>query len=193
MQELQNFSNRLWLLLVGSMIAAALLIFTVAAAVEPYNRDRFKHWSDLDGDGLDTREELIVDQSLGREGKFWVCPYTGMVFTDPSEMDVDHVVSLNTAWYCGASEWTDARREQFANDPENLLLVWGPVNRSKGDKTPEQWLPSNVSFWDNYVEITRRIYYKYDMECLEPDPAGKISEAGTKKGLNKLMIEEILK
>ena len=27
-----------------------------------YNRDLFRHWSDLDSDGCDTREEVLIDE-----------------------------------------------------------------------------------------------------------------------------------
>ena len=77
-----------------------------------YKRSCYKHWSDLDGDGFKTREEVLIRDSLvpvvydeaGKiESGFWICPYTGKMLTDPGEFDVDHVYSLKEAHEAGQS------------------------------------------------------------------------------------------
>ena len=47
----------------------------------------------------------------------------------------------------GASSWTTARRQAFANDLTNpqLLAVTDNVNQAKGDKGPEDWKPPLAS------------------------------------------------
>lgn len=42
----------------------------------------------------------------------------GATWTAASDVDIDHVVPLKEAWISGAKDWTDARREQFANEYE---------------------------------------------------------------------------
>ena len=42
--------------------------------------------------------------------------YDGVTFTDPSGMDIDHMVALAEAWDSGARFWGAARRQAFAND-----------------------------------------------------------------------------
>ena len=44
----------------------------------------------------------------------------------------------------GASSWTTAQRQTFANDLTHpqLLAVTDNVNESKGDQGPEDWKPS---------------------------------------------------
>jgi hypothetical protein len=58
---------------------------------------------DLNGDGQDTRQEILIRDSqvpvtFRGDGKvdagLWVCPYTGRVARSPSELDVDHLVAL---------------------------------------------------------------------------------------------------
>ncbi len=34
----------------------------------------------------------------------------------PSGLDIDHLVPLDEAWDCGASAWSAAEREAYAND-----------------------------------------------------------------------------
>ena len=64
-------------------------------------------------------------------------PYTGEVITfergeHSSAVQIDHVVALSDAWQKGAQQWSAETREQFANDPANLLAVDGPANQQKG-------------------------------------------------------------
>ena len=118
-----------------------------------YERSHFGHgWGDLDGDGQDTRQEILIEQSTapvcfksGDNHKVisgrWISPFTGNVIHDPSVMDIDHVVPLRWAWEHGAKKWTDEKREKFANDPANLLSVEASLNRQKGAKGPDEWLP----------------------------------------------------
>ena len=71
----------------------------------------------------------------------WISPFSGKVLYKASEVDIDHVVPLKWAWDHGANKWTKAKREQFANDPANLLSVERSLNRQKGAKGLNQWLP----------------------------------------------------
>ena len=68
-----------------------------------YDRKQFGTWIDADGDCQNTRHEVLTEESLipvtfktsrqcfVKSGQ-WLDPYTGRVFTNPSLLDVDHVV-----------------------------------------------------------------------------------------------------
>lgn len=119
--------------------------------VEGYARDKFGHgWKDVDQDGHDTRQEVLMSQNTGNlvvnsKGRVihgrWISFYSGQVFTDASQLDIDHVVPLSWAWKHGADKWSQAKREQFANDERNLVAVEASLNRQKGDKGLDEWLP----------------------------------------------------
>lgn len=120
-------------------------------AAADYSRDKFGHgWQDFDHDGKDTRQEVLIAQNTGNlvynkhgrvlHGK-WISLYSGQVFTDASQLDVDHVVPLSWAWKHGADKWSQEKRERFANDQRNLVAVEASLNRQKGDKGLDQWLP----------------------------------------------------
>lgn len=66
-------------------------------------------------------------------------------------VQIDHVVALGDAWQTGAQRWTDTRRQNFANDPLELLAVKGSLNMSKGDGDAATWLPPRRAFWCEYV------------------------------------------
>lgn len=170
---LEQQKERLFLKL-AFLLTAQVFLSSLGSAAPPaelYDREaKFGSWLDLDFDGQDTRAEIIHEQSINKQDMFWVCPYTGKVFVSSKTMDVDHIVPLNAAWDCGADKWPQERREQFANDPENLLLVSASANRSKGAQRADQWLPTNLSFIDDYIDKTLHIYNKYDLMCPDPDP-----------------------
>ena len=139
-------------------IAALLPLLRVAPESRTgYQRSLFPHWIDADGDGCDTRREVLlrdaaiaptVSGTCTLSGGSWTSPYDGLVFTDASRLDIDHVVPLAEAWDSGASGWTTARRRAFANDLDvayALLAVSASSNRSKGDQDPAEWLPPLAS------------------------------------------------
>ncbi|MEV8371452.1 DUF1524 domain-containing protein [Kribbella sp. NPDC056861] len=54
---------------------------------------------------------------------------------------------MSEAWKSGASGWTTAKRQEFANNLtiSQLIAVSASSNRSKGDKDPASWKPTNAS------------------------------------------------
>jgi hypothetical protein len=57
-----------------------------------------------------------------------------VIYTDPGDLQGEHLVSLKEAWEWGAWDWTQEKRVEFANfleDPDHLLAVHGPTNQSK--------------------------------------------------------------
>ncbi len=128
-----------------------------------YDRSLFRHWIDADGDGCDTRREVLIEESLtavtvsvtcGISGGSWVSLYDELFFTDPSGLDIDHVVALAEAWDSGAYGWNADRRERFANDlgvSWSLIAVSASSNRSKSDQDPADWLPPTSSYLCPYL------------------------------------------
>ena len=131
----------------------------------------FGRWSDDDRDGEDTRQEVLIAESLlpvtrDSEGKvvegLWVGPYAGFVTRTRTELDIDHMVPLCEAWRSGPHAWTKPQRVDFANslsEDHHLIATWYSTNRSKRDKDPSEWLPPNRAYWciyfDNWVAIKR--------------------------------------
>lgn len=115
-----------------------------------YDRDKFRHWVDADGDCRDTRDEVLAAESLVQVGGCdvqrgkWRSYYDGVVVRDSSAFDVDHMVALAEAWDSGAKKWDAGTRRAFANDlgdRRSLVAVSASSNRSKSDRDPAEWLP----------------------------------------------------
>ena len=143
----------------------ASLTVAPSSSIAAYSRSAFgDDWIDADHDGCNTREEVLIRQSLDpavvshiggcvvASGR-WLDPYTNTTFTSPGELDIDHVVPLANAWISGASTWTSDQRIAFANDLDDpeLVAVSFVVNRSKGDRSPDEWKPPNQADWCAYA------------------------------------------
>ncbi|SHG34634.1 Protein of unknown function [Marinomonas polaris DSM 16579] len=118
-----------------------------------YSRDEFgRGWADEDKDCQNTRQEILISLSTApvrfsddRECRVtfgrWISMYSGEVIFDASKLDIDHIVPLKWAWDHGADKWGKEKRERFANDPINLVAVEASLNRQKGAKGLDEWLP----------------------------------------------------
>jgi hypothetical protein len=129
-----------------------------------YSRSLFKHWIDANGNGCDTREEVLIVESQSKaqvdaygckviEGD-WLSPYDNVMHSNPSELDIDHMIPLKEAWDSGAWNWTSAQRQTFANDlsdPRALIAVTAGQNRSKSDRDPSNWIPPQKSYVCTYL------------------------------------------
>lgn len=93
----------------------------------------------------------------------WVSWYDGATWTNPSDVDIDHVVALKEAWESGARSWTVTTRERFANDlghPWSLDGVTDNVNSSESDRDPANWLPpaatTHCDYAIHWISVTYR-------------------------------------
>ena len=148
----------------------------------PYDRDLYGSWIDADGDCQNTRQEVLIAESLipvrfdsrgcrvvsGR----WLDPFTAQTFTNPSDLDIDHFIPLAEAHRSGADRWPPELRRQFANDlswPGGLIAVSASANRSKGARDPAGWMPPNESFHCEYVKnwIITKAYWGLSMDDAE--------------------------
>lgn len=139
-----------------------------------YDRDFFDHWIDADGDGCNTRREVLIEESITQvnigprcdvRGEWWSA-FDGVRTTDPGDFDVDHMVPLKEAWDSGAHQWDYRTRRAFANDlgfSGSLIAVSASSNRSKSDKDPAQWLPTNRSFSCQYTFNWLAVKYRWSL------------------------------
>jgi hypothetical protein len=120
-----------------------------------YERTEFPLWDDADGDGCNTRYEVLISEAddpvtvtqpgCTLTGGRWFSYYDRVSWTDKSRIDIDHVVPLAEAWDSGARTWTTATREAYANDLgdyRTLIGVTDSVNQAKGDQDVAEWLPT---------------------------------------------------
>ncbi|WP_069811647.1 HNH endonuclease family protein [Streptomyces sp. TP-A0874] len=143
-----------------------------------YSRDKFPHWINQEGN-CDTREVVLKrdGQNVEQDGACaavsgsWTSAYDGVVRTNSSTMDIDHIVPLAEAWRSGASSWTNDQRQAFANDltRPQLIAVTDSSNRSKGDKDPAKWMPPSAGYHCTYARmwVSVKHHYKLSVDTAE--------------------------
>lgn len=171
----------------GPVIATNLSRAINALPVEPevrdgYVRTAFKHWTDEDGNGCNTRAEVIIAEAVKPPvrqagctltGGEWLSLYDNAVITSARELDVDHVVPLAEAWDSGARTWDSKERERYANDlgdPRSLIAVSARSNRSKADKDIAEWRPDaayTCRYFSDWVAVKTR--WRLSVDQVEKD------------------------
>lgn len=137
------------------------------AAEDPdgYEATAFRHWNQgLDpADGCDTGSEVLIAEAqdapksgakCALSGGRWTSSYDGQSVTDPTALRVDHLVALEEAWQSGASGWTAARREQYANDQgaaATLVAVTARSQKERAGRDPAEWVPADAGRYCPYV------------------------------------------
>ena len=167
---------------VGSALALLQTIRVENEYQVGYDRALFDHWRDIDGDGCDSRDQVLKRDSISLPqvdpincnvvAGDWVSPYDGARWSNPSDIDIDHVVALKEAWDSGAWAWSAAQRKAFANDTSDsrtLLAVTDSVNQSKSDKDPSNWLPPLQSYTCTYLGnwIAVKVRWSLSMDSSE--------------------------
>ena len=156
-----------------------------SSGLPDYDRGDWDHWTDVDGDCQDTRQEVLISESsvpvtfaddrscrvaTGR----WTGPYTGEVVEEPGKLDVDHMVPLANAHASGAHEWSAERKELYANSltyPGHLIATTASANRSKGRKGPEEWRPPDRTYWCRYAMDWAAIKREWGLTATEAEAA----------------------
>lgn len=141
-----------------------------------YDRDSFgSAWADVDRNGCDTRNDILARDLVERQMQDSCIVLSGVLYPDPytagnitfvrgkSLVDIDHVVALGNAWVTGAFQWDSEKKQQFANDPLNLLAVSASANRQKSDADAATWLPSNSAYRCAYVSRQIAVKAKYSL------------------------------
>jgi len=160
-----------------ALAAATRLMVKGRAPKTGYTRAQFgQTWFDTDGNGCDTRNDILRRDLKSRQmknackvlaGTLAPDPYTGASirfdYGGASEVDIDHLVALSDAWQKGATSWPAGRRLALANDPLNLLAVGASANRSKGDGDTATWLPPSNAYRCTYVAGQVAVKGKYGL------------------------------
>lgn len=151
--------------------------------IPAYRRSQWRHWTDDDGDCQDARQEVLIEESLepvtfevddacrvatGR----WKDAYDGREYTQPGDLDVDHMIPLKRAHLLGGHAWDAETRRIYANDrsnPDHLVAVSASLNRSKGSRGPAEWRPPSEETWCWYARAWRRVAERWTLATTVAD------------------------
>ncbi len=149
----------------------------------PYDRTQYDYGVDADGDGFDTRAEMLIKHSINRVSFAqnskrvkignWFDPYTGVHFKNANDVDIDHLVPLYEVHISGGHKWSDDQKRAFANDlgPQSPLRIthrW--TNRvPKSADDPSHYTPSYVPGRCAYLKDWIMIKRKWDLSMDEAE------------------------
>lgn len=182
----------------SALAALYLLPVKGRAPMTGYDRSQFgTEWNDAIGDwdtarnGCDQRNDMLrrdlqhvvikpnTNGCVVLSGVLPLDPYSGEAnyyfdSTDDnydSDLDLEHVLSLGSAWATGAQQISPEQRALLSVDPANLMAVNPSLNRSKGDADFATWLPPNKAFRCSYAARQIFVRTKYDLYLTAPEKA----------------------
>lgn len=168
--------------LIPSTAQAALPNLVVAAEYqEKYDGESFGGWLDADSDGCNTRQEVLITESMkaptigsncSLSGGKWLSPYDGKYHDRTSGLAIDHLVPKAEVWRSGAWKWTPEQRQAYTNDledPRVLNAITSSLNSSKSDKDVKSWLPEKGKC--EYIESWVAIKARYSLTVDEGEMA----------------------
>jgi hypothetical protein len=128
---------------------------------------------------MNTRAKVLVRDSEGvvtfRHNKQcvvdtgrWNDPYSGRDLENSREIQIDHMVPLKHAYVSGAWQWDYKTRCLYANYlgyHNHLVPSTVRENTSKGDRAPNQYLPSDQGYRCQYVKdwLTIKLIWRLNM------------------------------
>ncbi|WP_319461258.1 HNH endonuclease family protein [Micromonospora sp. RTP1Z1] len=166
----------------SAALRTAVANLPVASEVRTgYDRSLFPLWIDADGDGCNTRYEVLIAEATTKptigsgcslSGGRWYSYYDNAHWTITSDLDIDHMVPLAEAWDSGARNWTTSRRQSYANDlgdSRPLVAVTDNVNQAKGDQDPATWMPPYASARCRYINewVATKIRWRLTVDTAE--------------------------
>lgn len=144
-----------------------------------YQRKHWRHWTDRDKNCLNTRQEILKARSLVPvtmnkrgctvvKGK-WNDYYFPETLENAKQVDIDHLIPLKHAHESGGARWSKKRKEEFANDPENLVITNRKYNRQKGAQGIDTWLPVHREYACKYMRDWIKVKTKYALQISQAE------------------------
>jgi hypothetical protein len=153
-----------------------------------YNRlEQFGRWINDPNDDTcyNTRAKVLVRDSDKTvifkdtnhcvvDAGYWQDPYTDQAFTNPKDIQIDHLVPLKNAYMSGASKWSFRARCLYANylgADFHLLSANSKQNMKKGDKAPDKYMPPNPEYACTYVKNWLSVKFLWGLKMTEAEAA----------------------
>lgn len=161
----------------------------------PYDREEWDHWITAPGakSCWNVREQVLYEEAVKDSVKLldkndkevknvkdackiskgeWKDPYTGKTFTNPSDLDIDHMIPLAYTARQGGQAWDADKKKDYANNmgnPNHLIAVEASANRQKGDQGPSTWKPSDKGYHCSYATSWTVISSEWGLTVPEAD------------------------
>lgn len=118
-----------------------------------YDRDLFDYQSSS------TRKKVLAQEK--QPDGTWYSIWDEQVYTNASDLDIDHTVALKEAWDSGANKWSATKRRAFANDTSNpytLNAITDNLNQSKGSDDGRWAAPENRCEYVRQIAVIKGLW-----------------------------------
>jgi len=112
------------------------------------------------------RKKLLFNQQIRGDSPYAskvLDEYTNDII-DITDADADHVIPIKWMFDNGGCRWSPSRKKAFANDIGNLKFTHKSLNRAKGSKGPNGWLPPGDKAKTRYLKIWSSAANKYNVK-----------------------------
>lgn len=154
-----------------------------------YDRDSYapSGWVDANQSGCTTREDILArdldPETISLDGCTVTYGTTTGAFSGEeiehvqgeSDIDIDHLIAISQANRNGAHAWDNETKQEFYQDPDNLIAVSSSENQSKSDRDASEYLPPNQGAYCAYAGGTIFVKAKYDL-AMNPAEHAVISD-----------------
>lgn len=154
--------------------------------VPQYKRvEQFGRWiNDPNDDVCYNTRALVLMRDSNKEVTFddankcnvisgkWKDDYTGQIFTEREDIQIDHLVPLKNAYVSGAYKWSFKARCLYANFlgySFHLKSVNASQNMKKGDKAPDRYMPPNDEYACPYLKNWLTIKFLWGLRMTESE------------------------
>ena len=165
---------------------SSLKVRTDGSTIPEYDRNALPTgWRDLDGNGCNTREDVLKN-NLRKYARFDGCKivsgtiydyYNGKLLKYDKSVDsgggiqIDHIVAIGNAWTSGGYKWSDDEWIFYINDMNILIPTASSTNNEKRDKDITEWQPSNANFLCAYMKKQVEIKTEYTLTATAEEKA----------------------
>lgn len=130
-----------------------------------YNRE---DWGSYEGSKSTIQQRDILNGTFNNDGRVvsgsFIDPYTGeKIVIGETDINLDHIISLNEAHYSQTRELSPEEKNALANDARNLQYVGESINKSKGRKDAGEWLPTYDASQCSYAIANIEVKASYDL------------------------------
>ena len=120
-----------------------------------YNR---KNWEDRETFVKETRP-TVQNLNVLRNSGFIKGAYTDYKSPNSRDFHADHGTVIKEAWQSGGYKWKPEKKNKYAHDVSVIVMSEAKVNKDKGYKGPNKWLPpKNISQYLLKREATKIKY-----------------------------------
>lgn len=140
--------------------------------------EAFGDWNE-DEDGL-TTDQQVMDRDTeeltwenlpaGLSAVELYDPYSGdqEITYEPEDFTVDHILPVAHAWV-ELENRSSEEREEFFNDPANLLATTAETARERDAEAPRNWMPEHQGFHCRYAVAWVHTAAGYDISLFSSD------------------------